>query len=107
MNVGFFNDYDDPLVYCSKVDGMGNYYFDNIPAGQYYLLVNSNATNESPEIQQINYRLVEHYLKGKVSDEALSTLKLTIECNSFEIKEIEIKANQILRYSKDWGYTYI
>ena len=107
LNIGFVcGAYNDPTVHYTEVDGMGNYYLDNIPAGEYILLIKSEATNESPEIYEITQKIAENYLNGKISSEALDTLKLNIRLYSFEIKKIEIKANQTSRYSIDWGYTY-
>ena len=97
---------DDPTLYYTEVDGMGNYYLDNVPAGEYFLLIKSEETNQSPEISKIHGEMAENYLKGKISSKALDTLKGWMEVKSFVIEKIEIKANQTYRYSKDWGYTY-
>lgn len=98
--------FDDPMIHWTKVDGFGNYYLDNIPAGYYYLLVLSEETNESPEMEEANKGLAENYLKGKITDEALDRLKLNLSLNSFEFEIIEIKENQTTRFSHDFGYTY-
>ena len=102
-----FSDLLDETVYSAEVDGSGNYYFDNIPTGDYYILIKSKNTNESPEIQNVNIGLMRSYLNGKFSEKALQSLELGIRVNSFEMKKITVKPNQTERISIDWGYTYI
>ena len=97
---------EDPMIYCTEVDGMGNYYLDNIPAGYYYLLILSKETNQSPEIEEMNAGLIDNYFAGKITAEAIERLKLNTRLNSFEFETIEVKANQTTRFSKDFGYTY-
>lgn len=97
---------EDPMIYCTEVDGMGNYYLDNIPAGYYYLLILSKETNQSPEIEEINAGLIDNYFSGKITAEAIEWLKSNARLHSFEFKTIEVKANQTTRFSKDFGYTY-
>ena len=97
---------EDPMIYCTEVDGMGNYYLDNIPAGYYYLLILSKETNQSPEIEEMNAGLIDNYFSGKITAEAIERLKLKTRLNSFEFETIEVKANQTTRFSKDFGYTY-
>lgn len=97
---------EDPMIYCTEVDGMGNYYLDNIPAGYYDLLILSKETNQSPEIREMNAGLIDNYFSGKITAEAIERLKLNAELKSFEFETIEVKANQTTRFSKDFGYTY-
>jgi len=98
--------FNDPMIHCTEVDGMGNYYLDNIPAGYYYLLVLSEETNESPEMEEMNKGLARNYLQGKITAEALERLELNLSLHSFEFETIEIKPNQTTRFSHDFGYTY-
>ena len=97
---------EDPMIYCTEVDGMGNYYLDNIPAGYYYLLILSEETNQAPEIREMNAGLIDNYFSGKITAEAIENLKLETRLNSFEFEIIEVKANQTTRFSKDFRYTY-
>lgn len=106
LNV-FSSDNNDPAMHYTKADGMGNYYLDNIPAGDYYLLVLSSKTNQSPRKQMDNCQSVESCLRGKISDEALDYIKALIGGWSFKLQRIQVKQNQIYRYSYDWGYTYM
>ena len=98
--------FDDPMIHCTEVDGMGNYYLDNVPAGYYYLLIVSEETNESPDMEDMNKKVARNYLEGKITAEALERLELNLSLNSFEFETIEIKANQTARFSHDFGYTY-
>lgn len=102
----FFNDYNDPMIYCTEVDGSGNYYLDNIPAGEYYLFIQSKATYEASNIAALTASMVDTYLRGKVTDDGLDNIKLAANLYSFAVEKIEIKENQIQRYSEDWGYSY-
>lgn len=107
LNIGFVSgSYSDPTLYYTEVDGMGNYYLNNVPAGEYFLLIQSEETNQSPEISELHGKMAENYLKGKISSEALDTLKKAMNVYSFVIERIEVRENQTYHYSKDWGYTY-
>ncbi len=99
--------YDDPLIYSTTVDGSGNYYFDSIPTGEYYLLVIGKNTNESPSITNLNISSAKLYLNGKITNKAMEHLILNIKLYSFEIEKIKIEGGKTVRYNKDWGYTYI
>lgn len=105
-NFLLFSSFNDDLMYSTEVDGSGNYYFDNIPVGEYYLLILGDNTNESPQIQNLNISSAKNYLTNKISDEAMKRLETNIKLHSFEIKKITVSANQTYRYSVDWGYTY-
>lgn len=107
LNLLLFSNYGDDAIYSTKVDGSGNYYFDNIPTGEYYLLILGENTNESPSTENINISLMRSYLNGKFSEESLKSLEMSIKLHSFTIKKITIKNNQTERVSIDWGYTYI
>ncbi len=107
LNFLVISSYDDPLIYSTTVDGNGNFYFDNIPSGEYYLIVKGKNTNESPAITELNISSAKLYLNGKISNEALENLILNIELYSFDIEKIKVERGQTVRYSKDWGYTYI
>ncbi len=128
LNIGMMRNYkerpdlSDPTVYSVEADGMGNYYFDNIPAGEYYMLIESQKT-EFKEDKVYDYEELglgswtfsyvenaqekcETLLKGKVSSKAIEYLKSDMNFNSFEALTIEIQANQINHYSCDWDDSY-
>lgn len=102
----YFNNSDDPMIYCTEVDGTGNYYLDNIPVGEYYLFIKSKATYEASNIAALTSAMVSNYLEGKVTDDGLENIKRAANLYSFAVEKIEIKPNQTLRYSEDWGYSY-
>jgi len=97
----------DDTIYSAEVDGSGNYYFNNIPTGEYYIMIKGKNTNESPSMQNINIASMRGYLNGKFSEEALQNLELNIKLYSFEMKKITVKPNQTERISVDWGYNFI
>lgn len=102
-----FSSTKDDSIYVTEVDGSGNYYFDNIPAGKYILVIKGKNTNDSPAEQSINSSRVRKYLTGVISEKAISNFELQLKIYSFDVAEIVIRENQTTRYSKDWGYTYI
>lgn len=102
----FSDNMNDPMIHCTKVDGVGNYYLDNIPVGEYYLLIKSKATYEASKIAALNCSMIEIYLKGKITDDGLEFIKSAANLYSFLVEKIEIKPNQTERYSEDWGYSY-
>lgn len=94
---------DDPTVYTTIVDGTGHYQLDNIPAGEYYLVIESKETKESYDIQLIDRKIIRELFTGKVSDEAIRYLELGD--GKKIIKTINIQENQTFRLDKDWGIT--
>ncbi|MBO7289272.1 MAG: hypothetical protein J6V03_04690, partial [Clostridia bacterium] len=97
---------DDPTIYSTEVDGMGNYYFDDIPAGEYYILIRSKNTNMSPQKAQWVYGWISDYLQNKISPEALETLSLWVHTQSHQISTVNILPNKTARFSHDFGNTY-
>ena len=87
---GMYNIFGDPTVYSSEVDGFGHYYFDNVPAGKYFLLILSKETNQSPAFQEINKRFIDSMLGKVISTEACERLKLKASLYSFEIQTVVI-----------------
>ena len=98
---------NDPTIHSAEVDGMGTYHLDNIPAGDYYLFIVSRNTNESPAMQNSNISLARAYLGGKITEEAFEKFLYSFKLHSVEMARITIKAGQTIRYSHDFGYTYI
>ncbi len=84
----FFNNNNDPMIYCTEVDGTGNYYIDNIPTGEYYFFIQSKETYEAPNIAALTSEMVESDLRNKVTDDGISNLKLAASLYSFAIEKI-------------------
>ena len=91
--------------YGKKVDGSGNYTFDNVPTGEYYLIIISANTNENMDrVTGYNswggtYSLFSD--KGK--EHALRNAKLF----KTRTTSITVSDGQTTTYSYDFGITYI
>lgn len=99
--------YFDKSCYSTEVDGMGNYYLDNIPAGNYIIIIMSEATNQSPDYQKI---YSDYVAKGSISimfsKKGIENLLRNIRLNSSVFQNITVTAGQTVRYSNDFGNTY-
>ena len=98
---------DDPTVLSTTVDGMGNYYFDNVPAGDYYILIISKATTAMPAIAELECTLVTSCLKGLVATKGLEVITDRLALYNGYIDDVTVENGKTVRISKDWGYTYI
>lgn len=96
---------EDPTVTSTTADGSGNYYFDNVPAGEYYLILQSHKTHASPIEKNVCTQQADSCLSGIISDEALKNIKLGGAVYKTIIVKITVKSGETTRYSKDWGYT--
>lgn len=97
---------EDPTVISTTADGSGNYYFDNIPAGDYYLILQSKSTHASPVEADVCISDADQYLSDLISTNGLDNFKLGCKVWKTTILKITVKGGEITRCSKDWGYTY-
>lgn len=90
-------------LYFAKVNGYGQYEITNIPVGTYIAVISSKNTTRNPND--------ELYIKSTLEDllgtEAYKDFELfNLKLNKYDWKTVEIKSNQTLDFSTDFGYTY-
>ena len=91
--------------YGVKVDGTGNYTFDNVPVGEYYIVIISNNTNE-------NMSKVTGYgswggTYTLFTDKGKENAILNAKVNKTRTTSITVSDGQTTTYSYDFGITYI
>ena len=90
--------------YGKKVDGSGNYTFDNVPTGEYYLIIVSKNTNENMD------RVTGYGSWGGAyslfSDEGKENALLHAKLYKTRTTSITILDGQTTTYSYDFGITY-
>ena len=89
----------------TKVDGAGNYTIDNVPVGEYYLVIISKNTNEKMD-NVAGFRTwgdVYFLFSSKGQESALNMAKL----HKTRTTTISILENKTTTYSYDFGVTYI
>jgi hypothetical protein len=89
-------------IYSTEADGYGKYVLDDVPAGEYLLLVQSNNTNSDLTVDQ--YTISK--LKTHFTDQEVEYLTLKLKLKKYYIKTIEIKENKTITESHDFGFTY-
>ena len=91
--------------YGKKVDGSGNYTFDNVPTGEYYLIIVSKNTNENMD------RVTGYGSWGGAyslfSDEGKENALLHAKLHKTRTTSITVLDGQTTTYSYDFGITYI
>ncbi|SDO14827.1 hypothetical protein SAMN04487897_1094 [Paenibacillus sp. yr247] len=86
-----------------KANGYGNYELNSVPAGSYYVVIVSEKTRRNLNENLSEY--VTSVLKPLMKDwDNFSTFRL--KSNKHELKRIEIKTNETLDVSYDFGNTY-
>ncbi|WP_129598421.1 Ig-like domain-containing protein [Anaerophilus nitritogenes] len=90
-------------IYTGQVDGWGNYKIQNVPVGEYYMLVFSQQTYGNTKINQYD----EELLKEVLNDEAWKNLKLNFNIYKYTLRVVNIQENQTLNESHDFGNTCI
>ncbi len=105
LGLGLVSSSAEDGIYGTTVDGNGNYIFEDIPIGDYYIVLISKATNDNPmyvgglETWGIPYCLFTE--KGK--NNALLTAKVYRTRNG----RVTIKENKSTTFSYDFGITYM
>ena len=91
--------------YGKKVDGSGNYTFDNVPTGEYYLIIMSKNTNENMDrVSGYGSWGGAYYL---FSDKGKENALLNAKLNKTRTTSITVSDGQTTTYSYDFGITYI
>jgi len=90
-------------IYTGKADGYGYYEINDVPIGQYYLLLVSRNTFSSGNI----YGWDANTLKSVFSENDYSSLELNLKIYKYKFTTIEIKKDKTITESHDFGYTYI
>jgi len=102
---GFKYNKPEEKIYCSEVDGNGNYNFNNIPVGDYYLVIISKNTNNNPLLNsQYQWGFDFYWL---FTDEDKEMAKITVTWHKIKSVTISILENQQAVFSHDFGLTYI
>ncbi len=105
---GFAGNYESGIKVV-KCDGNGNYVFDNVPVGRYYMLIISSKTTDQGAFENKASR--ESWIKGNftetLSEADIKTLTTTIGYNKIYTENVDVLANRKHTISKDFGITYI
>ena len=97
---------DDWYAYSTSADGSGNYYLNNIPEGEYYLIIVSSNNTCSPSIAASNKSMLSAYLNRNVAAGGIEKMLLWAAFKDSDITSITVQAGYTNRVSVDWGYTY-
>lgn len=91
-------------LFFGKADGYGNYEIANVTAGKYILIVSSRKTTRDPNEEVY----IEKELKKLLGDAYQRFYDFNIgNFNNYTFKYIEVKKNNTVPFSHDFGYTYI
>lgn len=92
-------------IYCLEVDGNGNYTFNNILVGEYYLVIISKNTNNNPSLDLWHHWGFDFY--DLFTDEDKGSAKSTVKLHKIESTTVSILENQQTVFSHDFGITYM
>jgi len=105
--LGITGSYESGIM-VAECDGNGNYVFDNVPIGRYYVFIISNATNDGGAFNNKEAR--NSWIKGNFSDllndDNIKTLTTLIGYNKIYAENIDVLANRTHTVSKYFGTTY-
>ena len=90
--------------YGTKVDGSGKYQFDNIPVGDYYIVIISKNTNSGSENGSLYWGFSVYNMFSK---DAQETANNTCWLHKIKSTSITVKEGQTSTFSHDFGITYI
>ena len=96
-------------IYGTKVDGKGEYYISNVPAGKYILFVISNKTTCGDwfDDEEAYAESVADCVGGYLSKSAARELGEAVSYNKYYFTTVTIENNEIAHKSVDFGVTYI
>ncbi|WP_146043789.1 hypothetical protein [Clostridium sp. chh4-2] len=96
-------------VYYAKVDGFGQYIFDNVPCGKYRIFIISDNTTGSKRFKDEAAweERIDALFGNILTDDELETFKTMLGFDSFYTETIEIFNGMTNTISHDFGYTYI
>jgi frataxin-like iron-binding protein CyaY len=96
-------------IYTIEVDGNGEYVMNDIPAGEYGVLIVSKNTTSGLRFddEKAWNSIIDGIVSTFLSEEQLENLKTCIGYNSINFNIINIKANKTNIYSHDFGNTYL
>lgn len=96
-------------VYRAKVDGLGQYTFDNIPSGNYRLVTISNNTTGAHRFQDESgwENSIRRFMGNFLTDSELETFMTMVGYDTIVYTDIVIQNGQTLTHSFDFGYTYM
>ncbi|MBS6644108.1 MAG: hypothetical protein KH366_11075 [Clostridiaceae bacterium] len=96
-------------VLYAKVDGFGQYTFDNVPCGKYRIFIKSDNTTSSRRFndEAAWEERIDALFGDILTDDELETFKTMVGFDSFYTETIEIFNGMTNTISHDFGYTYI
>lgn len=96
-------------VFYAKVDGFGQYTFDNVPCGKYRIFIKSDNTTSSRRFndEAAWEERIDALFGDILTDDELETFKTMVGFDSFYTETIEIFNGMTNTISHDFGYTYI
>lgn len=89
-------------IYTTKANGYGEYEMNDVPAGEYYILIVSQKTRSDLTINKWDALILQEIF----SEDEWKVLQLNLKLNKYEFEKIEIKENKVIDVSHDFGYTY-
>ncbi len=90
--------------YGTKVDGLGKYQFDDIPVGDYYIVIISKNTNSGSDAGSMYWGFSVYSMFSK---DAQETANNTCWLHKIKSTSITVKEGQTSTFSHDFGLTYI
>lgn len=90
--------------YGTKVDGAGKYQFDDIPVGDYYIVIISDNTNSGSDAGSMYWGFSVYSMFSK---DAQETANNTCWLHKIKSTSITVKEGQTITFSHDFGLTYI
>ncbi|MBP3313279.1 MAG: hypothetical protein J6K84_01270 [Oscillospiraceae bacterium] len=92
-------------IFATKAGGNGSYTINQVPAGEYYVVVISNNTNDNPS------RVADYNTWGPTilmfSEKGKTNAMTTAKVNKIRHGSVTIYGNRSADYSYDFGITYI
>lgn len=89
-------------IYTTNADGYGNYEIQDIPIGNYYLLIISKNTKSDLTVQPYD----KQRLKPLFTENGWNNLETNMKLGKVELRDVEIKENKMINESYDFGNTY-
>jgi len=90
--------------YATRVDGTGKYQIDNVPIGDYVVILLSKNTNSGSKSGSLYWS---YFIYSKFSEEGKGYADNTCYLHKIEYKNITVEADKTVTFSYDFGITYI
>lgn len=102
-------DYEQYGIFTAEVDGSGNYTFNNIPTGEYYIFMKSSKTTSGSAFsdKEAYEKAIEKSVSSLINPENASNLGKMVGYQKYYSSSITVLPNQTVTFSYDFGTTYL